>query len=577
MKRLLLAILFSSQIAAGGGTSVVGSRHDLSVTGPGPIRAEQERQVCVFCHISHAAGDKLSSRPTPPAAPGMRAYESSTARTRAGAVSGASRACLSCHDGTISVGDTRHKRIRTAGVLAGGRLPSSSPSNLGTDLRRSHPISIPMKLEHKTRRRGGSYGEVAPDASGQIQCTSCHDPHAEYAAGPEGMFLRDTMRGSALCTRCHDTFGASSHASSAAQFGSAKGNTTGFATVAEAGCSACHRAHGADARGRLLARGDKDDDDALCLRCHSGDVARLNISADLSKPYSHRVGAGQHDESEGPKNPAHPLPETSATTPRHAACVDCHDPHEANGDVAVAPDAGGPLAGVWGIDHTGALVKAVAYQYEVCFKCHGDSANQPAGRQATGLSAVRRAAADVNLRRVFAPDAPSSHPIVAQRGSGTLPGLILPKSSTGVIFCTDCHASDSAAAGGAPRGPHGSIYPHLLERSYSTAAGTQESSAAYALCYKCHDRATLLSDGSNFKSLHRTHVVDQHEPCSACHAAHGVSSRYGTASHNAHLVDFDLSMVKTTLGIPAYTSNGTGSGNCTLVCHDTHAHEARSY
>ena len=36
------------------------------------------------------------------------------------------------------------------------------------------------------------------------------------------------------------------------------------------------------------------------------------------------------------------------------------------------------------------------------------------------------------------------------------------------IFCTDCHASDDNRefGGTGPNGPHGSIYPHILERNY---------------------------------------------------------------------------------------------------------------
>jgi hypothetical protein len=126
-------------------------------------------------------------------------------------------------------------------------------------------------------------------------------------------------------------------------------------------------------------------------------------------------------------------------------------------------------------------------------------------------------------------------------------------------------AAPRGGSGGA-RGPHGSIYRPLLERNYSTTDPTVESPAAYALCYKCHDREKLLSDASAFR-LHRRHVVDASAPCSACHSAHGVSPLTGTAENNAHLVDFDLSVVRPLGGGRPYASAGPRRGSCNLTCH----------
>lgn len=566
MTRLLVAVLFSSSLGASGGVSVVGSKHDLSVTGPGPVRAASERQICVFCHIPHGGGELLSSRPEG-AGGGSRPYESTTAQGRPKGVTGVSRRCLSCHDGTVAVGETRRQRIKVSGPGA-GKLAGTLASNLGTDLRRSHPISLEMAPASKGRaRRQGT--TIVLDAGGLVQCTSCHDPHAEFAGAPEGRFLRDTVRGSSLCAQCHDANRGASHALSSASFGAAQGNLDGFKSVADAGCRACHRSHGADVRGRLLARTDTEPQDDLCLRCHASAVTRVDIGRDLSKPHSHRHDNDTHDASEGPTNPTHRLPETSGTTPRHAACVDCHDPHAADSRSASAPAVSGSLFGTWGIGVSGGAVNPAVNQYEICFKCHGDSANQPQPSQlATVFAPPRRAAGDVDLRRVFSPDAPSNHPVVSAHADADAPSLLSAWTPASVVYCTDCHASDSGpgAGGAGARGPHGSIYAHLLERNYSTGDNTMESPTAYALCYKCHDRAILFSANSAFPS-HRRHVVDEHAPCSVCHSAHGVSRQYGTPSHNAHLVDFDLSVVKPIGGAPLYTSYGRRSGTCTLICH----------
>jgi hypothetical protein len=78
----------------------------------------------------------------------------------------------------------------------------------------------------------------------------------------------------------------------------------------------------------------------------------------------------------------------------------------------------------------------------------------------------------------------------------------------------------------------------------------------------------LLSDASLFKP-HRRHVVTAQTPCSACHDAHGVSTLQGNVVNNAHLIDFDVSIVLPNVsGVRVYESSGPGTGNCTLSCHN---------
>jgi hypothetical protein len=246
--------------------------------------------------------------------------------------------------------------------------------------------------------------------------------------------------------------------------------------------------------------------------------------------------------------------------------VDCHNPHAANTLPAKAPAASGRLAGVWGIDLNGTQVDPVRFEYEVCFKCHGDSAPQV---PFTG-DLVRRAFTDANLRLVFSPSSPSSHPVAAPGRNLDVPTLKPPYTTASIIYCTDCHASDqSPAAGGAgARGPHGSIYPHLLERNYTSADPSPESPAAYALCYKCHDREKLLSDQSGFR-FHRRHVVDNASACATCHDGHGVSIDAGNSRENAHLISFNTSVVTpNTDARPVYSSDGPRAGSCNLTCHN---------
>jgi len=576
MKRAVVAAAFlaSNALAAGRG-SVVGSKHDLSVSGPGPIKALREANPCVFCHAMHGGGMSLSSRPDPTA--NYRPYESSTMRGSPGRPSGASRVCLSCHDGTIAVGQTLKRRIDVTGA-PDGKIPASRRSNLGTDLRSSHPFSISASGSPGTRAPP-AHGRVRADKQGLIQCTSCHDPHSEFGGSPEGKFLVESTTRSALCGECHSIVIGSSHMISTLPYVSRQPEEPAYATLADAGCMACHRSHGAAPKGQLLRLAAADRDEAVCLRCHDGSAsgASLDVRRELAKASSHAVPVGgKHDAAEGPANPTHRLPEASVGASRHATCADCHNAHETKRRATSGRRISGALDGVWGIDELGRRVDPASFEYQICFKCHGDSANQPAVFGAKPFTA-RRAAADANLRRVFSPSSPSYHPVVATGRNPDVPSLKAPLTGASQILCSDCHASDGgpAAGGGGPRGPHGSVYHPLLERNYATADFTGESPTAYALCYKCHERTVLLSARSAFP-LHARHVVDARAPCSACHAAHGVSATSGTAQANAHLIDFDLSIVQRDAPTSPYSSTGPRGGSCNLTCH-RRRHDAVRY
>jgi hypothetical protein len=578
LRTLALLALAPAALAASPtptGRGVTGSKHDFSSgTGASAVAsAEGPGSRCFFCHASHGGagggGAKLSNRPDSPSR--AQGYQSSTMVARPEAISGTSKSCLSCHDGTVAPGRTR----AGAAAAVGAPMAAATPSNLGTDLRGSHPIAVRTPPSGKVRAPAGG-DLVRLDRDGLVQCTSCHDPHLEWGDPVVGKFLVKPTGRSALCSACHVQGRASAHATSTHPL---RDPRTGRATtLIEAGCGACHVSHGADPRTRLLPTALTDD--APCLACHATATARP-LGQDLVKPWAHPTSPrGLHDAGEGPFNVGAPrLPEISPGTPRHASCVDCHDPHVATATPAAAPHAGGNLAGVWGIGLDGQRVAPVRYEYEVCLKCHGDSANKPQASPGASL-AVRRGVLDLNLRLVFAPVAASYHPVAAPSRNGQAPGMKLPYGGASQIYCGDCHASDTGrgAGGNGPRGPHGSSYPTLLERRYLTSDRTPEGPEAYALCYKCHDRDVLLSDRSGFP-VHRRHVVDQATPCSACHDAHGVSAEAGNPVNNAHLIAFDTGIVQPSpTGLARYVATGPRHGSCTLTCHGTtHGPAAKAF
>jgi predicted CXXCH cytochrome family protein len=570
MKRALLAAaltLLAADALAATGKSVVGSKHDLSVNGPGPIKATKVANPCLFCHAMHGGGMKMSSRPDPTVT--YQPYESGTIKARPDAPTGASRICLSCHDGTIAIGQLRKGRIEVTGGTQDGRIPSSRSSHLGTDLRMSHPVSIDATRSTKTHAPGTS-GHVKLDSNKLVQCTSCHDPHAEFGGSPEGKFLVEPTARAQLCTSCHVVAMDGSHATSMNKFATAarQDQDPAYVTVAESGCQACHRSHGAATKGQNLKMTATEVDEDVCLRCHgtSTDPTAKDVGRQEGKSSTHRIrNMGTHDAGESPANPKHELPERSIGAMRHATCVDCHDAHEAKHRPTQGQRISGALDGVWGIDQTGQRVDPAQFEWQICLKCHGDSANRSARPSTLG---ARRAAQDLNLRQVFGSTSMSAHPVM-NRGTGVnVPSLKPPLTVASTILCTDCHASDDGpgAGGTGTAGPHGSAYSPILERYYATADLTLESPVAYALCYKCHDRNVLLSPASAFggASGHLKHVQTARAPCSACHSAHGVSATRGNPDANAHLVDFDLTIVRPLGGAPPYSASGR---SCNLTCH----------
>ena len=124
-----------------GNNGIKGSKHDLSITGQGPTKSPHEREICIFCHAPHGGSTDapLWNRYTSGAT--YQTYDSSTVKAKIGQPTGASKLCLSCHDGTIALGMVRSRgqNIRFAGGIT--TLPKGR-ANLSTDLADDHPVSF---------------------------------------------------------------------------------------------------------------------------------------------------------------------------------------------------------------------------------------------------------------------------------------------------------------------------------------------------------------------------------------------------------------------------------------------------
>jgi len=308
--------------------------------------------------------------------------------------------------------------------------------------------------------------------------------------------------------------------------------------------------------------------------CHNGSVTDLNkdIQGQFGKIYSHPVQLKTIGDFSG--NFHDPTEDVTNIT-GHVECQDCHDPHSINGLTATAPDVSGMISNVVGIDANGNVSAPALYEYEICFKCHGDSN--------TDNSIITRYLDQTNTRLDFATTNPSFHPVVGMGKNSDVPSLpssisLDPTlSESSLIYCSDCHSSDgtSKVGGPGPNGPHGSIYQAILRERYDFTSGVSESYALYALCYRCHERSSILNNLS-FRARqasglggHAGHLtVGGGTSCSVCHDPHGVVDDNVSGSHT-HLINFDSTVVSSAPGqtVPLYTDNGNFTGSCTLVCH----------
>jgi len=575
MNRLLVLLVALS--LAGGialpapvlGVGVVSSPHNLS-TGA-------EQRVCIFCHTPHHAtrlSDQLYPGPlwnrdeivdpfyyTP--------YESSTlVATQGKAVTqpqGASRICLSCHDGTIALASASHG-------LAVNLPPLSGSAVLGRDLRYDHPVSVqygaqPSEYQDPAVLNAGKVKLVNRSGVNYVECTSCHDPHDNQYGN--FLVLDTSTQQDSLCSTCHipNSWSGSAHQADA--------------TLSPKGCMNCHATHKAQQGENLLLipGGGSNIDGSCTASCHN----------DIS---GRSVGVFNHGNNSDPAGNKHrgaenlalaatwgadPLPLGSPE--KHVHCVDCHNPHQ-TGIAPITPptppEVTGVLKGVRGVDingqpRTGATPYA-QYEYEICFRCHsGDAAL--AGDYNAPDPVVRIFNSWDQRERFNWGTAKSWHPVGAPfTRVGSSQGLSLKDPGQRIIFCNDCHD------------PHGSTRTHLLrEDNQDTFSPTQGIS--YPLCYKCHDENYLLTTSGNTRvlRLHKAHVLGVHQDgnnfkasCSNCHDPHGVPNKFGltTETNSLHLINFDTRYA----GVGS--SYDATAGSCFIVagtsvsCHPTTANPA---
>jgi len=171
-------------------SAMTGTPHDIT-----------SGDICITCHTPHSSGSQLvplwNHETTAVASYTM--YSSGSMKNVMGTEPGnVSKACLSCHDGTVAIDSYGGA---TGNVMMNGNELVGSVTGGVNDLSSNHPIAVTYNhvldtgLKDVTTLTLPLYGP----SNDQVGCASCHNPHDNT----NSKFLRVSNTSSGLCINCH--------------------------------------------------------------------------------------------------------------------------------------------------------------------------------------------------------------------------------------------------------------------------------------------------------------------------------------------------------------------------------------
>ncbi len=241
-----ISMLWLGAMAAHGqaapGAGIANSSHDFTATSTTTVG------LCTFCHTPHRA---LQTKLLWNHALSTQTYSWTDTTVTTGGTTlptfdatwqGVSKNCLSCHDGTVAVGDvawfdaTPNQTLDATQHSAANDPSLITFSNPGSgDMAGNHPVAHPFPFQGQA----SSYNSVTTgvpavasgwqadpqtlgirlfndDGAGNVsagavvgqagmECSSCHDPH-NGATVLDDYFLRGTLTGNStayICLKCH--------------------------------------------------------------------------------------------------------------------------------------------------------------------------------------------------------------------------------------------------------------------------------------------------------------------------------------------------------------------------------------
>ncbi len=568
---------FAVQMAPDRKSDIRNTKHNFAasdtVSLPGgdtrDVKAADENQVCIFCHTPHGdpnvgAGQRpfLWNRALSNSDSGYARYSSSSLNLITGVLGQGSKMCLSCHDGTVAIGQLEVINGRLGAdvsdvVMIDGTF-ATSKSNLGVDLRNDHPIGFTYnsnlvvddgELIDPASSEGDHIG--VPVGSGVAQnneilvlggaTAGANQPTATTGTGISvplesvisGLGNRDVDNnitrtlisapgtGSVECTTCHDPHIRSSDNSVNIKFLRLRR----FQKTA----------------GPIVGNGFNINNDINCIACHkkTGWDDSVHANVDTATQVYDEAAA---DEREFPRE----------IQMWEASCLNCHAPHTVSNARWLLTQNESSVVGSEASDVD-----------RSCYKCH--TANSPA---------VQSGAAVIDADALMGGHAGFtfiSGDTAHQPGSDKTVSFLAESSESlqvRHVGCSDCHN------------------PHGMTKGLHSNTGSADNNAVSGVLtgvagLDASDNSNTFDPYGNEDTATPVIATKEHQICFKCHSTYGhradniSAARFSNTvmefsnTTSAHPVITGTTNVGLTTGLMVAPFN-SGIGSQTMYCSDCH-------